>query len=128
MSVVVVRLDYLVNGVPIHQEIRLAREGLMVSLAGSNPGRAEVHLTVLRVTDDGPRMVPECVACPHCGGYVRGHLWISANACSVSQIPRKELGMMPETPCRKAPECGVWWHVPFTPPPRKQETTSNGTD
>lgn len=120
MSEIVVRLDYIHSGVMIHQEIRTVPVGQTVSLTGSHPGGAEARIAVLQV-NEGPGMVPECVACPHCGGYVRGHIWISANACSVSRMPRKELGLMPETPCRKAPDCGVWWHVPF---PKKGETAS----
>jgi hypothetical protein len=27
--------------------------------------------------------IPSEVACPHCGGYVRGHLWIATDTCSV---------------------------------------------
>lgn len=114
-----VRLDYVIDGKLIHQEYRTSPIGVPVSLYGTNSARVEVRISVLTI---GPkRQIPECVACPHCGGYVRGHHWISANACSVSRVPRKELGLMPETPCRKAPECGVWWHVPF---PEKEETAS----
>ena len=40
--------------------------------------------------------VPPEMACPFCGGYVRGHLWIAADRCSVSEVfpePIKEWGL-----------------------------------
>lgn len=30
--------------------------------------------------------VPRDVACPHCGGYVRGHQWIGAEVCSIVAV------------------------------------------
>lgn len=30
--------------------------------------------------------IPPDVACPFCGGYVRGHQWIGARSCSVNHI------------------------------------------
>jgi hypothetical protein len=30
--------------------------------------------------------VPANVACPHCGGYVRGHKWIGEDGCSVNSV------------------------------------------
>jgi len=27
--------------------------------------------------------MPAEVACPHCGGYVRGHQWIGVDTCSI---------------------------------------------
>lgn len=30
--------------------------------------------------------VPGDVACPHCGGYVRGHQWIGAEVCSIVAV------------------------------------------
>jgi len=30
--------------------------------------------------------IPPNVACPHCGGYVRGHMWIGAEDCSITKI------------------------------------------
>ena len=30
--------------------------------------------------------IPAEVACPWCGGYVRGHQWIGTDSCSVSKV------------------------------------------
>lgn len=30
--------------------------------------------------------IPPEVACPFCGGYVRGHQWIGAESCSVIEV------------------------------------------
>ncbi len=30
--------------------------------------------------------IPPEVACPHCGGYVRGHQWIGQPNCSVNAV------------------------------------------
>lgn len=30
--------------------------------------------------------IPAEVACPRCGGYVRGHQWISATSCSIIEV------------------------------------------
>jgi hypothetical protein len=30
--------------------------------------------------------VPPQMACPHCGGYVRGHQWIGKDRCSIQAV------------------------------------------
>lgn len=38
--------------------------------------------------------VPDAVACPFCGGYVRGHQWIGAGTCSIVAVfPEPLTGM-----------------------------------
>ena len=46
--------------------------------------------------------VPPEVACPHCGGYVRGHQWIGTDRCSVDHVEWD--GYVPEPPRVLNPE------------------------
>lgn len=55
--------------------------------------------------------VPETMACPHCGGYVRGHQFIGADTCSIVE-PFDEAALTPEPDWHRG--CtGCWrtvWH------------------
>jgi hypothetical protein len=52
----------------------------------STLGRAPVDADSFSVKLDAPpgAGIPPEVACPHCGGYVRGHQWIGADSCSIT--------------------------------------------
>lgn len=42
--------------------------------------------------------IPPEVACPHCGGYVRGHQWIAAGECSILSVWDKDGSLVPMLP------------------------------
>lgn len=49
-----------------------------------NDDERPVRRNISEVTPLPMAGIPPQVACPHCGGYVRGHQWIGQLECSIN--------------------------------------------
>lgn len=96
--------------------IEASAHGMLSNEDGSPP---EVRVVAPECrTDGGPPqtrvsrpVIPPQIACPFCGGYVRGHLWIGTDRCSVSEVFPE-----PITEYGRCDRCGDPHACP--PPPR----------